>query len=247
MKKFILAVFVILAVLLIGVIFARNIIVKSLLEGGIKNSIDQKITIGNVDVGIFEAKARFDKVEIYNPEGYKEKLLADVHELYIKYALADIIKGYVHLPELKIDIKEMNVEKDSAGVLNLEHFAPRTKGAEKKKKEKEEEKFLINKMDLEIDKIRYRDNTKTPPDEKEFDINFKRTFTNVDSINVVISEIKKAAVERLIEKGIKVAIDTVLKNEKFQEALQKGDTKTLKKEGSGMLEKFGKEFFDENK
>lgn len=243
MKKFGFILLVILVVAVFLVIFTRNAIVKSILEKGVNEAVGQKIIVGNVDVGIFETKIKFDRFEVYNPSGYTDKFLADIHELYINYALMDIIKGFIHLPELKIDIKEMNVEKDNKGVLNLEHFKGKEAEAKPEEKKGEKKKFLINKMDLEIDTIRYRDNTKTPPDVKELQINFKKTFTNVDSVEVIVNEIKNAAVQQLVEKGIKVVLKTIMDNEKFQKVLMGGDTKAVDKQGIVDLGKIGEGLF----
>lgn len=237
MKKLGLILLAILVVLFFLVITARNMIVKSIMEKGVNESVGQKITVGDVDVGITGTEIKFDKLEIYNPSGYTDKLLADVRELYIDYALMDIIKGFIHLPELKIGIKEMNVEKDKNGVLNLEHFKGKKEGAKPEVENKEGKKFLINKMDLEIDTIRYRDNTKTPPELKELQIDFRKTFNNIDSAEVIINEIKNAAVQQLVERGIKIMMKTLLEDEKLQKAIMEGDAETIKKEGIFDLKK----------
>lgn len=247
MKKFGLILLVILVVAIIAAMATRNAIIKNVIEKGVNEAVGQKITVGNVDVGIFETKIKFGRLEVYNPSGYTDKLLADIHELYINYALMDIINGFIHLPELKIDIKEMNVEKDKKGVLNLEHFKGKEGEAKPEAKKEEKKKFLINKMDLEIDTIRYRDNTKTPPELKKLEINFKKTFNNIDSAEVIINEIKNAAVQQLVERGIKVALETILKDDKLQKALMGGDTKTVEKEGAFDLEKIGEGLFGKKK
>lgn len=237
MKKVGLVILVLLVVIVFFVLSIRNTIIKNVLEKGTKEMVGQKITIGDVSAGIMETKIKFDRLEVYNPAGYTDKFLADIHELYINYALLDILKGFIHLPELKIDIKEMNVEKDKGGILNLEHFKSKKEEATSKKGK---QKFLVNKMKLEIDTIRYRDNTKTPQELKEFQIDFKQDFVDVDSADTIINEIKNAVINQLIQKGIRVTLQNIIQDQKLQKALMEGDTKTIEEQGVKDLGNIGK-------
>lgn len=236
MKKFGLIVLVILIAAVIAVVMARNTIIKNAIEKGVNEIVGQKVTVGNVNAEILATKIKFDALKVYNPAGYTDEFLTNIRELYINYALLDIIKGFIHLPELRIDIKEMNVEKDKKGVLNLDHFKGKEKEAKPEAKKEGEKKFLVDKMVLKISTIRYRDNTKTPPEVKELEINFEKTFNDVDSAEVIINEIKNAAVGQLVAKGVKVVIKSLMQGGDLQKTLTGGEKKPMTAEKQGPMD-----------
>lgn len=245
MKKFLILLFIILIICLIGLVIGRNIIAKNVLERSVDKLIGQKLTIKGIQVGLLGTDITIEDLRVYNPSGYSEVFLTTIPEIFVDYALLDIIKGFIHLPELRLDLKEINVEKDKGGVLNLDHFKAEKKEGAKGEERAGERKFLIDKMILKIGTIRYKDNTKTPPEEKVFQIDYSEGFTDVTSPDIIIDSIRKEVIERLIERGIKLAVEEILKDKEVQEALKAGDIEGLKKEGGEKLEGLRKKLFNQ--
>lgn len=240
MKKFIFILLAVIIVLVIGAFLARNAIVTYLMEKGARDLVGLKLTVDNVDVGLFSTTVELEEIKVYNPKGYTEKYLAEVKEVFVNYALGDIIKGFIHLPEVRINIKQVNAEKDKNGVINIDHVEPAPK-EKKEKPTKAKGEFLVNKMVLEIGTIRYIDNTKTPPDKKVFDFNYSKTFTDISDTKVIIDSIVSQIAGKLVAEGISVTLKGFLEDKDFMGALFKGDKKGIEEAGAKNLEGLGKE------
>jgi len=217
MKKVIVLLLVIVLIAVAVFIGARNIIAKNMIEKGVRDSVGQELSIGRINIGVVTPDLRIKDLQVHNPSGYTEKLLAEVPDLFVNYALIDIIKGFIHFPELRINIKQINVEKDKNGVMNIDRFKPETKEGDKNEEssakvdKSDKKQFLVNKFVLEIGTVRYRDASKTPSTEKEYQINFSKEFSNVSDERVIIDAIFSAVASKLIAEGIGTAIDTLMK------------------------------------
>lgn len=245
MKKILIFILLLIAILALGLIIFRNTLIKNGIEKSVKKIVQQEIAIDSISAGLLTTNLAIENLKVYNPIGYTEKLLLESQEIYIDYVLKDIIKGFLHFPSVRLNIKQVNVEKDKNGILNIDHFKPARKEGDSKEAEKEigkEKKFLINKLILNIDTIRYQDNTKTPSTKKEFNVNISKTFTDVNSANVIVSTIIQGVTEKLIAEGISMTVNAFMKDEEFQKALKSGDVETMKKEGKGILSGLKKQF-----
>ena len=241
MKKALLVILVILVVIVVGVLMARNIIVKTMLENWVEKLIGLKIRLKSIDIGIFKTDVEVKELEVDNPAGYSDKYLTQIPDIYIDYALEDIIHGFMHFPEIDINIKQVNVEKNKDGVLNLDSIQSTSEKPKEKKKSKDKAKdekgdFLINKMSLEIDTIKYMDNSKTPPTKDEFKLNYSKNFENVTDPKVIVDSIVGAVVGKLITKGIDVSVKSILSNEDFIGSALKGDEKGMEGSAEESLE-----------
>lgn len=253
MKKFLFTVLIILIIAVVGILFMRNAIATYLLEKGFKDLIGLKLTTNNINLGILETDIKVDGLTVYNPSGYTEKILAELPQIYIDYSLQDIIKMFLHFPQLSINISQINVEKDSSGNLNVDYIAkaPAFQSEDKKQKttaQQDKEKkmeFLVDRMTLEIGTIRYLDNSKNPPLKKKISFNYSKTFKNITDSRVIVDSIVGAVVKKLIAEGVSVTVKSFLTNEKFVDALLKGDTETMKVEGAKELGGLGKELEQE--
>jgi len=219
MKKLLLALVAIIVIILAVVVIARNSLIKNGIEKGVNKLVGQKLTIESIHAGLLNTNLEVKNLKIYNPAGYTEQLLIEMPEFFANYALIDIIKGFIHFPEIRLDIKQVNVEKDKNGVLNTDHFKTKEKKETKETQSKEEKKqeFLINKLTLTITTIRYKDNTKTPATDKEYNVNISKTFTDVSSAEQIIAAIESEVLGKLVAEGINVAF----------EGLKKGDFKSI--------------------
>lgn len=223
MKKFFIAVILLILISFSILLVYRNTIAKDGIEKGVYNLVGQKMTIGKVNVGLFKTDIAVEDIKVFNPEGYSKELLAEVPEIFINYALLDILKGFIHLPEIKLNIDEVNIEKDKNGVLNIDKFKVESeKNSAKSAKEKEQsgkdngkKQFLADKVILEVGTIHYKDNTKSPAVEKEYKMNFSKTFTNVTDERVIISAITTEILSRLMGEGLSLAIDALSKGGKM--------------------------------
>jgi hypothetical protein len=120
----------------------------------------------------------------------------DMPEIYVDYDLPAIASGKVHLPEVRIDLKEFLVVKNAKGELNLDSLkvvqaqkAPKKAGAAAEKKAAGKmPPMLIDTLSLKIGKVIYKDYSRGgEPSINEFSINIDENFKNIDDPSSVVS------------------------------------------------------------
>jgi uncharacterized protein involved in outer membrane biogenesis len=165
--------------------FVKDIIVKAGIEKGVDLVTGLKINIGGLNVGILNPVVDIKNIKLRNPSNFPDKTMIDMPEIYVKYDLGAIIGGKVHLPELRLALKEFVVVKNAKGELNLD--ALRTVQAQKEGTQPSEKtpgkapEIKIDSLKLSIGKVIYKDYSRGgEPSVKEFDINLNESYTNVN-------------------------------------------------------------------
>ena len=188
MKKLL---FVVVGLLLLVAVllFAKNIIAKVSVEKGVEMVTGLRLDMQSLDVGIIETLIGIEGLQLYNPEGYKDKVMVDIPEIYVDYDLGAFFKGEVHLEEVRLNLKEFVVVKNEKGELNLNALkVVKEEGKEEVVEEKtsvKEEKtkmppLQIDVLELKIGKVIYKDYSKgTPPKVREFNININERYENI--------------------------------------------------------------------
>ena len=59
-------------------------------------------------------------LKIKNPPGFEQKVFADVPEIFVSLDLGPLLRGeLLHLPEVRLHVQEINIEKNEKGVSNV--------------------------------------------------------------------------------------------------------------------------------
>ncbi len=210
MKGFlkVLAVIVVcLVVLLCVAAVARNFIIKTSLSAGIKAVTGMELSIGSLDVGLFSPTVSVKGLKLFNPPDFSEKLMVDLPELYVRYDLPAIMKGKVHLPEIKIDLKELIVVRTSKGAMNID----RLKSLQPAKQDKggKAPEIKIDTLDLAIGKVVYKEfGADGTPRVTEFNINIHERHENISDPNVLISLIVVKALRNTTISGLTGSLES---------------------------------------
>ena len=192
MKKIIFMLFFLLLTLSV-LFFAKNIIIGKTLRGGVTALTGLKIHIDKTESGIFATYISLEGIKLQNPPDFAEHLMADMPELYMHYNLPDIFKGKIHLHEARIHLREFVVIRNKDGKLNLDSL----KVVDETKKEakqaapaKKEANFMIDVMQLKIDKVVFKDYTAgDKPKVTEYPVRINERFTNIDDPKKVANTI----------------------------------------------------------
>ena len=185
MKKML---FVVIGILLVIFILGafKDVIIKISAEKGVEVVTGLKLRIGSFKVGILNSLVGIKNLTLFNPKGFKDKVMLDMPEIYVNYDLPDVMKGKIHLEEMRIDMKEFVVVKNEKGVLNLDSLKvvqsqkEGKKPAEKGNKEGKAPDIRIDVLVLKIGKVIYKDYSKGgAPSIKEFDIALSEKYTNI--------------------------------------------------------------------
>ncbi|MFH1846861.1 MAG: hypothetical protein ABH869_04820 [Candidatus Omnitrophota bacterium] len=257
---------IVVGVLILGVVFsfAKDMIIRVSIEKGVEVAAGLKLNIKSLKVGLINSFVDIRKMELYNPPGYSDKIMFDMPEIYVDYDLPAIIKGRVHLEEMRIDLKEFIVIKNNKGELNLdslkvvkEQKEPRVKG---EKKETGMPEIQIDVLDLKIGKVIYKDYSKgAVPFVEEFDLNLDESYRDIKDPKklvalIVVKALMKTSISRLTGfdlKGLQSMVsDTLAKVERITGEVTKTTREVretvkttaeiLKKTTEGLKDAFGK-------
>ena len=195
--KFFKAVLIILIVLVVVLSLTKNMVAKIGIEKGVEAVTGLKMDIRSFNIGILNTLVGMDDMKLYNPKGFLDPVMVDMEEIYVDYNLSSILKGTIHLEEMRIVLTEFVVVKNEKGELNLNALKPvkdnklegkplargKTSGSKG-----EAPDIRIDKLQLKIGKVIYKDYSKGgAPLVKTYDINIDETFTEITDPNKLVS------------------------------------------------------------
>ncbi len=236
MKRKIITIPAIVFAVLIALFIAKNMIIKTSVTTGVKAMTGLKLHIRSMDVGVFKSLIGINELQLHNPQGFEDKLMVDLPEIYVDYNLGAIIGGKAHLEEVRLNLREFTVVKNEAGELNLNSLSV-VKETEEEEATKEDEKkeksempeIQIDLLELKIDKVVYKDYSKgSPPKVKEFNVKIDERYENITNPQsfvrlIIFKALKNTTIAKLanfdlgkIQSGISGAVKKT--TEKAQEA-----------------------------
>ncbi|UCH12062.1 MAG: hypothetical protein JSW18_04395 [Candidatus Omnitrophota bacterium] len=266
MKK---ALFIVIGivVLIFVLAFAKDIIIKISVEKGVQFVTGLPLKMESFRAGIIKTLVGIRGLRLYNPKGYKDKIMLDMPEIYVDYDLPAIMKGKVHLEEMHINVKEFVVIKNEKGELNLDSLKVVQAQKEGKKPEEKEKgkapEIQIDSLELKIGKVLYKDYSRGgEPAVREFDVNLNEKYTNIRDpyklvslivvralMNTTIASLAnfdlgglKGTVSGALASVEKIAVETAAKTqEAAKQAVQKvgeATTDAVKKTTEGLKDVF---------
>jgi len=185
-------------VALIGLNVTKNAITKGAIAGGVRAITGLKLGMRGVSLGVLTTRIGIKGLKMYNPDGFEEELMASIPEIYVNYSLLAFLKGRkVHLEEMRLNLEEFVVVKNADGKRNIDALKvgkddKKEKAAPKKKGAKPE--FQIDKLQLKIGKVIYKDYSRgTPPKVSEYNLNIDETYENIENPQMLIATITTRA------------------------------------------------------
>jgi hypothetical protein len=192
MKK-LLIVIVALAVVLVGLSFGKDMIAKTAVERGAQMVTGLQLRMAKINVGIFNTLVNIDNLVLYNPRDFKDRIMIDMPNIYVDYNLGAILKGKIHLYDMRLDLKEFVVVKNKDGKLNLDSLkVVQAQKEGKKPQDKDKAKapeIQIDSLQLKIGKVVYKDYStgSASPVVREFNVNINEKFTNINDPYTLVS------------------------------------------------------------
>ncbi len=113
--------FVVLACVII-VIANREWIAKELLERQIRIITDLEPEMGDFTFGVLDPAVSFSNLRLYNPPQFGGTLFLDIPDLHVKYDRAALRRHELHIAFMRMDLRELDVVRNSAGVTNIASF-----------------------------------------------------------------------------------------------------------------------------
>ncbi len=199
-KNIKIAVIVLIALFILGII--KDQVVKTAVSAVAGNVTGTRVTIGGLSLGVFSQSVRIRDFRMYNPRGfYPQGILVELPKVYVSCDLFSLLRGKLHLRKIEAVLKEVGLEKDKDGRLNVDALKvaeaeePKESGAKKPGKPLT---MQIDSLDLQIGRIVSKDySAGAEPAIQVYDINLKKSYKNITSaqqlIALILAESLKAA------------------------------------------------------
>jgi len=192
MKKFL---GIILILFIIAVVFsvAKDLLIKTSVEKGMEIVTGLRLNIQFFNLRILRTSVKIGGLKLFNPDGYRDRIMLNMPEIFVDYDLPAILKGVIHLEEVRIDMKEFVVVKNEKGEINLDalRVVKEQKGGEKAgavEQKGEMPELRIDKLGLKIGKVIYKDYSKGgEPSVREYDINLDEKYQDVNDPAKLVS------------------------------------------------------------
>lgn len=200
-KKIVLLIFLMLILMIAGVIIAKDWILKTAVERLVAKTTGFPTHVDNLQFDL-PSTLHIEGLEIRNPAGFKEKIFAHVPEIYVSLELSELLRHErIHLKEVRLNIQEINIERNRQGVSNIELLSsvgdteeetPAQK-VEKSDEEKQGMPFLLDRLELTIRKASFKDysgliGTAPIPKGISVDLNMqKEVFGNIHHPGVLVN------------------------------------------------------------
>ncbi|MDD5195095.1 MAG: AsmA family protein [Candidatus Omnitrophica bacterium] len=199
MKK-LLVILIIILVAFFAIGFFKDAIIKSFVTASLEKTLGAPVKIEGFSLGIVSQSVRISGFKIYNPENFEKGVLADLPVINAQCNISELLNKKIHLINLEIELKELLIEKNKEGKLNVDSL----KVAQKEAKESKESKasaemaLRIDTLKLGIGKIIYKDfKASGTPSIRVHDINLHKSYKDITSIHqlamLIITEPMKAA------------------------------------------------------
>lgn len=194
MKK-ILVVITVIVIAIFGISIIKDQIIKSVITTVASQITGAPVHIDGFSLGIFNQSVRITGFKMYNPEDFPKGILLDLSKIEVKYDLGALFKKKIHLVNVEIELKEMGLEKNKEGKLNVDSLKV---AKQEKGKPAEQLPLQIDIFELGIGKIVLKDySSGKEPTIQVYDLNIHKSYKNITSAQqlsaFILAEPMKAA------------------------------------------------------
>jgi len=189
--KVILVFVVIIGVLIVG----KNTIVKIVVEKGVKAATGLSLRIKKLDISIVSSHVGITDLRLLHPAGFPEGVMFHLSEIFVDYHLRDMLRGKVHLEDLRLNFDQLIIVKNAEGQMNLAALKPKAKSGPKKlaKENMDEDtkkkapQIQIDHLVLKVGKVVYKDYSGGgKPSVREFNVNISQELTDVTDVRKLL-------------------------------------------------------------
>ena len=120
--------FILLVVFAVALILLKDVLVKGIVENQIRAQSGMDVKIGKLELGLLAPTLSIEDFTLYNPAEFGGSAFLDVPDLHLEYDLAALATGRLHLPLLRLSIREVNIVESRSGQTNLMIALTRVEG-----------------------------------------------------------------------------------------------------------------------
>lgn len=187
---------VIICIIVIGVV--KDQIVKSVVTVAATQIAGAPVHIDGFSLGVMSQSVRISGFKMYNPKGFSKGILVDLPKIYVVYDLGAVFKHKLHLANAEIELKEIGLEKNKDGKLNVDELKVVKQGEKKEAKPSKQMPMQIDTLKLGMGKIVIKDYAAgAEPTVKVYDVNLHKSYKNITSAQqlaaLILAEPMKSA------------------------------------------------------
>jgi uncharacterized protein involved in outer membrane biogenesis len=185
--KWLFRLLILVIVLLVAFILLLDTMARAFTEREIKRQTGLNVTIGRMEVGLWNPKFHLENFVLYNAPEYGGAPMINLPELHIEYNWRELMAGKLHFTLLRINLAEISVVEGRDGRHNLMDLDARIQASAKarakagRKAAAEPEFGGIDTLNLSIGKLKYT-SLKNPDTRADF---------NIDAQHYLVTGIKK--------------------------------------------------------
>lgn len=210
MKTLFKGIVLLLIIAVAGGYFFANTLLGKVME----QAIGAPVRVGRVHLGLFSSEVGIYGLRVENPEGFRERTLASVPEIFVQYDLPSFFTGKPHIRLVRVNVEEITVEKNPSGTVNLLELkalkgpgAKPASGAEPPPPE-----VQIDQVVLNLGEARYVDYAAGSPVTRQFNLGVQNeVLHNVTQPQQVTKDIVVITLKKVGLAALTSGIDTLAK------------------------------------
>lgn len=205
MKRSLFFLWMIVLALAVFAVAAKNAVAKMAIEKGVRFATGLTLKMKSFDFSLTKSYVRIKGLQLYHPQGFQDRVMADLPEVNVDYELLALLKNQIHLEELHLHLKEFVVIKNERGGINLDALKPvqvqggpaepsapaKTEPAKKispaRTKKWKGPEVQIDNLYLQIERVVYKDYSGPTPTVRQFNVNINERYEDIQNLNYVIS------------------------------------------------------------
>ena len=203
MKKIIITLVLLAAILVSGAFFFKSQIIKGLVETSVSLVLGAPCKIDKISFEWGKPKVYIGGMKIYNPKGFPDDVLMGIKDMNLLVDGTSLKKGFLKITYLDAEIDQIIVIKRADGRMNIDGLNLDSN---------DNSRFRIDVFELSIREVVYKDNTaKDGPRIEVYDVNIKdHPYKDIPSVryffNIIFQEaLAKTAIEGAAVYGVAVA------------------------------------------
>ncbi len=191
------------AILLVGIIILRNLIIKSVVTTAVSRIVGAPVHIDWLSLNYLSSTIHISGFKMYNPSGFPEGILLSCPKIEVIYDRATLFQQQRHFIFMKIELKEMGITKNKEGKLNVDALK-----IVQEEKSARSSAVRIDLLDLNIGQVVYKDyRDGTEPSVRVYEFNKHKIYKSIPTLQQLIilslvEPMKAATIEGAIIYGV---------------------------------------------
>ncbi|MCX7009143.1 MAG: AsmA family protein [Kiritimatiellaeota bacterium] len=199
-------VLLVLVLLVVGVVLARDGIATSIIKKAVAKT-GFGLELKNLHLGLSPLGVEVEGLKLTNPPDFPEVGALEINKLKVSYDRKVSTKEEARLPEVTFDLPSLTIVRKADGEVNFQRLGKKAKGQQPAtgseaepqpkpqppKEKKPEQKIRIDKLNIRLGTILIRTYTQgqKEPEEKKFVMNVDKQYTDVtnESFKKIIADI----------------------------------------------------------